>query len=141
MERRTGYSLKVVLLFLAMAAQLPGDPARAEVVRVEVDRREDILGGRAWGSAGAYEKLVGRIYFAFDPENAANARIVDLRWAPTNGEGKVEAWADFMVLQPVNPARRRGVAWVEVSNRGGKASLRYFNMATSGGSDPSAEEE
>jgi hypothetical protein len=89
MERRKGLYLRGVLLFLAISAQLPGEEVDAEVVRIVVDRREDVLGGRAWGSAGAYEKLVGRIYFAFDPANPANARVVDLRWAPTNGEGKV----------------------------------------------------
>jgi hypothetical protein len=98
-----------------------------------------VAGGREWGSAGAYEKLVGRISFAFDPENPANAAIVDLAWAPVNGDGRVVAWADFMVLQPVDPALRRGVAWVEVSNRGGKASLRYFNRAEARSLDPGQE--
>jgi hypothetical protein len=119
----------------------PFPALRAEVVRVVVDRREDVLGGRAWGEVGAYEKLVGRIFFAFDPESPFNARVVDLTWAPRNGEGRVEAWADFMVLQPTDPERRRGIAWLEVSNRGGKASLRYFNSATGRGLDPSVEED
>ena len=113
--------------------------AAAEVVRVVIDRREDVLDGRPWGEAGAYEKLVGRILFAFDPEHPANAAIVDLDLAPTNGDGSVEAWAEFVALQPKNRSRRRGVAWLEVSNRGGKASLRYFNRATAGGADPTSE--
>lgn len=121
---------------LLMAAHLPPDAALAEVTRVVVERREEVLGGREWGDAGVYEKLVGRIEFAFDPSNPANARIVDLQFAPTFGEGLVVAWADFMVLQPVEPSRRRGVAWVEVSNRGGKASLGYFNQAESMALDP-----
>jgi len=145
MKRRKGDFLTSVfkgfLLFLAMAAQLPGELARAEVVRVLVERREDVLGGKEWGSAGTYEKLVGRIYFAFDPTNPANAQVVDLQWAPRNGDGMVEAWADFMVLQPKDPSRRRGVAWVEVSNRGGKASLRYFNQASRGAPDPTVESD
>ncbi len=114
---------------------------RAEVVRVVVDRREDLLGGRAWGGAGVYEKLVGRIYFEFDPGNPANARVVDLQFAPLNDRGRVEAWANFMILQPKEAARRRGVAWVEVSNRGGKASLRYFNRAQVASLDPTSEED
>lgn len=123
------------LLLIALVAprSLP-----ARVVRVVVDERTDVLGGHGWGSAGAYEKLVGRIYFEFDPYSPANQAIVDLEHAILNGEGMVEAWADFMVLQPKDPARRRGVAWVEVSNRGGKASLRYFNAATAGGTDPTS---
>ena len=44
-------------------------------------------------------------------------------------------------FQPKDPAKRLGVAWLEVSNRGGKASLRYFNGASRGGGDPTTEEE
>jgi hypothetical protein len=111
-------------------------PAAGEVVRVVVERREDVLGGRAWGSVGAYEKLVGRIFFAFDPANPANGRVADLALAPRNANGHVEAYAEFFVLQPKDPEARRGVAWLEVSNRGGKASLRYFNRAATSALDP-----
>jgi hypothetical protein len=103
--------------------------AAAEVVRIEVERREDVLGGRAFGAIGPYEKIVGKIYFAFDPENPMNAGIVDLTLAPRNADGLVEAWANFVVLRPKNPVPGGGVALLEVSNRGGKASLRYFNGA------------
>ncbi len=134
--RRTRSALSLFGVFLLL---VPTADLSAKVVRVVVDRREDLLGGRAWGEIGAYEKLVGRIFFAFDPENPSNGRVVDLRWAPRNADGLVEAWADFMVLQPKDPGDRRGVAWLEVSNRGGKASLRYFNGATEGSRDPATE--
>jgi hypothetical protein len=116
---------------LALAACV-GAPVgtRGEVVEVVVESREDVLEGRPFGSAGAYERLTGRIRFAFDPANPYNRGIVDLGIAPRNTDGRVEAWANFMVLQPRDPSLRRGVAWVEVGNRGGKASLSYFNAAT-----------
>ena len=104
--------------------------AQAEVVRVEVETREAVLDGKPLGEAGPYEKLTGRIFFAFDPDNPINGRIVDLRYAPQNPDGLVEAWADFMVLQPADLARSRRLALVELSNRGRKASLRYFNRAS-----------
>ncbi len=126
------------LLLLALVLDLR--PAEAGVVDVEVERREDVLGGQPFGEAGAYEKLVGRVRFAFDPNNPANAAIVDLDRAQTNEAGMVEAWANFMVLQPKDPALRRGVAWLEVSNRGGKAGVRYFN-AGSGARNPVTEED
>jgi hypothetical protein len=113
----------------------------AEVVRVVVDRRELVLDGRRWGEHGAYEKLVGRVFFEFDPRNPANAAIVDLDRAPLNARGRVEAWATFMVLQPRDPGLRRGIAWLEVSNRGGKASLRYFQRASGRGWDPVSAED
>lgn len=139
------FRLKPHVWVRSLAFALPlvfwGGAAAGEVARVVVDRREDVLSGREWGEAGAYEKIVGRIFFAFDPANPYNQAIVDLEFAPLNGEGMVEAWADFMVLQPKDPARRRGIAWVEVSNRGGKASMRYFNGATRGGDDPTTPEQ
>lgn len=113
----------------------------AEVVRVVVDRREDVLGGQPFGTVGAYEKLVGRIFFAFDPDSPANAAIVDLALAPRNSDGRVEAFAEFMVLQAKDPSSRRGVAWLEVSNRGGKASLSYFNRAPRRSNDPTESDE
>lgn len=127
----------------AVALSLPWGvlPGGAEVVRVVVERREVILDGLPFGEAGPYEKLVGRIYFAFDPLAEANLRVVDLALAPSNGAGRVEAYAEFMALQPVDPARRSGVLWLEVSNRGGKASLRYFNRAARGALDPADPED
>ena len=125
---------------MALTLWLSAVPLSAGVVEVEVERREAVLDGRPFGDAGAYEKIVGRIRFAFDPESEYNEAIVDLDRAPRNDEGLVEAWANFMVLQPRDPALRRGVAWVEVSNRGGKASIRYFNAGT-GARDPVTEED
>ena len=115
----------VGLLLLTPAA------AAAKVVRVVVSSRDTILGGKPFGDAGAYEKITGRVYFAFDPSNPADARITDIALAPRNADGRVEAWANFMVLQAVDPARRNGVALLEVSNRGGKAALAYFDRASS----------
>ncbi|MFQ5935583.1 MAG: alpha/beta hydrolase domain-containing protein [Acidiferrobacterales bacterium] len=58
-----------------------------------------------------------------------NARIVDLDKAPVNGAGRVEAWANFMVLRPKKSCETDCVGLLEVSNRGGKAALAYFNSA------------
>ena len=107
---------------------------------MEVDRRVPVLDGRAFGAAGAYELVEGRIYFAFDPANPHNDRITDLALAPRDSAGRVRAWANFTVLQPVDAAKRRGVGLVEVSNRGGKFTLPYFNYASAAlaPSDPAA---
>jgi len=104
--------------------------ADARVLRVEIDRRVEVLGGKSFGPHGAYELIEGRIYFAFDPGTPANDRIVDLELAPRDSAGQVRAWANFTVLQPVDPEQRRGIGLVEVSNRGGKFTLPYFNYAT-----------
>ena len=108
----------------------------AGVTRVEIEQRIDILEGKAWADSGAYERISGKVFFEFDPNNPANSAITDLELAPRNEQGLVEASADLMVFQPKDPAKRRNVAWVEVSNRGGKASFSYFNRGRSGVLDP-----
>src|SRR5207302_1356631 len=111
--------------------------ARAEVRRVSVESRVDVLGGQPFGAAGPYEKLTGVIDFALDPRNPANARIVDLERAPRGADGLVEASATFMLLRPKDPSRGRGVVLVDVSNRGGQAALGLFNRG-SFAADPTA---
>lgn len=122
----------------ALIALLVCAPAFAEVSGIDVETRGVILDGYEFGPAGAYEKLAGSLHFRFDPEAPANRDIVDLELAPRDARGRVTAVADFMVLQPVKPERRRGVALLEVSNRGGKASLAYFNDGRRSVPDPSA---
>ena len=94
--------------------------ARAEVTRVEIQSRADVLGGRAFGAAGAYEQIRGRIYFAVDPTNPRNAQVADITLAPKNAAGKVEFSADLWIVTPKDPARRNGTAIVEVVNRGSR---------------------
>lgn len=126
-----------LLLLLLGALVLPA-LSQAEVLRVEIHAREAVLGGKTFGAYGPYEVVRGRIVFGFDPANPMNAALVDLGRAPRNADGLVEAWANFVALQPVDPARGRGVALVEVSNRGGKFSPRYFNRAANSRLDPAS---
>ncbi len=110
--------------------------AFSKVVRVEIDSRQSVLAGKTFGSSGSYEVLRGRLYFSFDPANNRNAQIVDLQRAPRNSTGQVEAWTTFVALKPKSPNKGRGVALVEVSNRGTKFSPLYFNRAASPNLDP-----
>ncbi|HMI57761.1 MAG TPA: alpha/beta hydrolase domain-containing protein [Gemmatimonadaceae bacterium] len=93
--------------------------ALAHVVRVVIDTREPLAAGASFGNAGAYERLTGRVYFAFDPSNPHDRQIVDLSRAPRNAQGEVEAWAEFVMLRPVDASRASGVTLVDVVNRGG----------------------
>ena len=53
----------VVGLLLALAPSW----SHAELVRVAIASRVDVLGGKAFGDAGPYEKIWGKAYFAIDP--------------------------------------------------------------------------
>jgi hypothetical protein len=114
-------------------------PAYARVLGVEVAKRERVLGGRAFGEHGAYELIAGVIRFGFDPTLGANRAAIDLGLAPRNAQGLALADADFVALQPVDPAKRRGVALVEAPNRGMRVGMGYLNRASGGMERGSAE--
>jgi hypothetical protein len=90
--------------------------AYAGVVRVEVLNHSDI------GKAG-YEQITGKLHFEIDPKLPGNAVIADVELAPTNAAGHVSFTSDLRLLKPKDPTRSNGAAWVEIPNRGGKASL------------------
>jgi Alpha/beta hydrolase domain len=125
------------ILALVGAAALP---VSAEVVRIDVQSRGDLAGGQPFGAAGPYEKLSGRIYFVVDPALPANRIVTDLQKAPRNAAGKVEFSSDFFLIKPKRIERGNGAVLYEVSNRGGKGMLGFFNHAT-GSLDPSTAAE
>jgi hypothetical protein len=114
-------------------------PAYADVVRIEVKSRSDVLAGQAFGAAGPYEKLAGTIYFAVDPRNPVNQIIADIDKAPRNAKGLVEFSSDFYLIKPKQSTRGNGTVLYEVSNRGGKGMVGFFNRAA-GSPDPSTAE-
>jgi len=135
--------MRVRLWAMSLAALVIGfaaTPLSAEVVRIDVSSRADLVGGQPFGAAGPYEKLAGRIYFAVDPRLPANRVITDIDKAPRNAAGKVEFSADFFLLKPKTIGRGNGAVLYEVSNRGGKGMLGFFNHA-SGSADPATPAE
>ena len=114
--------------------------AEARVERVEVLSRSDVLEGKAFGDAGAYEKIVGKIHFAVKPEAAPNKLIVDLDKATRNAAGEVEFAADFYILKPKEAERSNGSVLLEIPNRGGKGLLAIM-QGGKGSRDPATEEE
>src|SRR5579864_903648 len=131
--------MRLVVTF-ALALALTSSVAEAHVVRLRIERREAVVNGRPFGAAGPYEKLVGKVDFALDPNDPRNAGIVDLKLAPRNAQGEVESSADFYMLKPVDPARGNGRLFYEVGNRGGKSLLATFQKA-SGSADPTTDAE
>jgi len=109
--------------------------AQAEVVRVQIDRREAFADGHAFGHTGPYEIVAGRLYLEVDPRDPANARVADLELAPRNDRGRVEFWSDFFLLAPADPSRGNRRILYDVNNRGNKLALWTFNGAR--GNNPS----
>lgn len=106
---------KVHLLLVMFLAVLP---IHARVVRVEISSRVEVLGGKAFGDAGAYERITGRVYFSLAVANAHNRRIVDLSNAVNLKNGAVEFSSDFIAVQPKDPQKSNGSMLLEVPNRG-----------------------
>ncbi|MCE2540023.1 MAG: hypothetical protein J4G16_06435 [Acidobacteria bacterium] len=129
----TFVTLSVIALGVAATAS-------ADVVRVDVESRADVAGGMAYGLAGPYEKLAGMVHFEVDPANPANRIVTDIDFAPRNDRGMVEFRSNFFLLKPKDAARGNGTVLYEVSNRGGKGMLGYFNNAA-GSRDPQTAEE
>jgi hypothetical protein len=130
MLSRISMVARVAVLLLVAAS-----PLSAEVVRIEVQSRSDLLNGQPFGAAGAYEKISGKIYFAVDPSLPANRIVTDIDRAPRNAGGRVEFSSDFFLIKPKRMERGNGAVLYEVSNRGGKGLLGFFNHAA-GSSDP-----
>ncbi len=93
-------------------------PLEARVVRVEVSSRTDVLNGQQFGEAGAYERIVGRVYFSVAVANLHNRRIVDLEKAENLKDGEVAFSSDFIAVRPNNEKKGNGSMLLEIPNRG-----------------------
>src|SRR5262245_57111041 len=110
------HRLRLLLLLLVITSQA----AIAEVVRVEIRRRDD---------AGTHERLIGRVYFRVDPAAPANRGIADIEVAPRNKDGMVEFSSDLLFFKPKDLGRARGSVFLEVVNRGRDQSLGLMSGA------------
>jgi len=106
--------LSSLLLLLALSTW----PLAARVTRVEILSRVDVLDGKPFGGAGAYERIIGRVYFSVPAGNPHNRRIVDLDKAVNLKEGEVGFSADFVAVRPKDPHKGNGSMLLEVPNRG-----------------------
>jgi alpha/beta hydrolase family protein len=102
------------LLVLALMVS----PLDARVTRVEIHSRTDVSNDRAFGEAGTYERVIGRVYFSLPVANPHNLRIVDLSHAVNLKNGEVEVSADFIAVRPKDAKKGNGSLLLEVPNRG-----------------------
>lgn len=129
---RSAYRIATLFLVVGITVvQVIADSssATAAVARFDVVQREPFAGGKSFGAAGPYEKIIGRVHFAVDPALRQNQAIVDLTRAPRNAQGLVEFSGDLFILAPKDPANGNGAILYDVNNRGNKLALRFFNNA------------
>jgi hypothetical protein len=116
MRLRVSASLFLLLLLGVL-------PLSARVTRVEVASRTEVLKGKPFGDAGAYERITGRVYFSLAAANPHNLRIVDLSNAVNLKNGEVEFSADFIAFRPKDARKGNGSMLLEVPNRGNSRIL------------------
>ncbi len=122
MSMRRCHKYWIPVLFVWLCAT-----SHAGVTRIEIESRQPFADGREFDNVGPYERLTGRAYFAIDPGDPANARIVDLELAPRNGAGLVEFSTDLEILAPVHVDKASGLLFYDVNNRGRRMCLNLFN--------------
>lgn len=113
---------------------------KAAVVSLDIESRSELAGGKAFGSAGRYERLAGRVRFALDPAHAQNRVITDITRAGRNSDGLIEFSADVYLLRPVDLSKGNRTVLFEVVNRGKKGMLPVFNRARTSNDPVSAED-
>ncbi len=134
MRHRVAVSSLVLILALTV---LPlGLPLNARVVRVETASRTDVLNGKQFGDAGAYERITGRVYFSLPVANLHNQRIVDLGNAVNLKNGEVEFSSDFVAVRPKDAHKGNGSMLLEVPNRG---RARILSLVDGGDQDLAAD--
>ncbi len=97
------------------------------LIRIDVERRQPVAGGKSFGETGPYEWVAGKVYFSIDPNEPDLPYICDLDLAPRNRDGLVEFSATFDVVRPVDLSRGNRRVLYEFSNRGNRAAITAFN--------------
>ena len=107
--------------------KLPYD--KSPQIRLSIDKRGVFAEGLEFGDTGAYEKIVGRVSFAVNPDSPAYSSVVDIQYAPRNPEGLVEFSTDFFILKPIDMSRGNRRLVYDVNNRGTKLLVHFLNDA------------
>lgn len=132
MRSHTSRSSSILLTIGFLLAPAVTHTSEARVVRFVVEQRVPLADGKSWGTAGAYERLVGTAYMEVDPRDPLNAVIVNLGKAPKNARGMVEFSSPFQIVKPVDMTRGNRKIWYGVNNRGTSIELQWraFPAAT-----------
>jgi hypothetical protein len=118
--------IKIILaafVFIFLAASF----ANGAITKIIIEKVESpAFEGAAFGTAGQFEKLIGRAYGEVDPKDSLNAVIEDIGLAPRNSKGYVEYSMDIYILKPIDMGKSNGKIFFDILNRGRKLMLPFF---------------
>ena len=106
-------------------------------IRFEFTSKTPFAAGVSFGNVGPYERLLGMVSFAIDPDEKDLPFICDLEFAPRNLEGLVEFKAVLDIVKPVDLSRGNRKLLFDFSNRGGRGAFTRLNDG--GGADVAKE--
>ncbi|HEV8725347.1 MAG TPA: alpha/beta hydrolase domain-containing protein [Candidatus Binatia bacterium] len=106
-------------------------------VRIEFTSKTPFAGGVSFGNVGPYERLLGMVSFAIDPNEKDLPFICDLEFVPRNPEELVEFKAVLDIVKPVDLSRGNRKLLFDFSNRGGRGAFTRLNDG--GGADLTKE--
>lgn len=107
-------------------------------LRLELETRSEFAGGASFGATGPYERLLGAVHFAIDPQEKDLPFVCDLEYAPRNSEGLVEFKAVLDIVKPVDLSRGNRKLLFDFSNRGGRGAFTRLNDGGGDYAKPSA---
>jgi len=104
-------------------------PEAGTVAFEESDRQSPTFEGAAFGAAGPYEWVRGRVQGRIDPAHPLNRGIALIDLAPRDAQGWVRYGADIAILKPVDLRRGNGWLLYDVANRGNQRAVQCLNSA------------
>ena len=96
-------------------------------IRLEFESKTSFAGGKSFGAVGPYERLLGMVHFAIDPEEKDLPFVCDIEYAPRNAAGLVEFKAVIDLVKPVDMSKGNGKLLFDFSNRGGRGAFTRLN--------------
>jgi hypothetical protein len=96
-------------------------------IRLLFESTTPFAGGKSFGAVGPYERLLGMVSFAIDPDEKDLPFVCDLEFAPRNADGLVEFSAVVDLVKPVDMKKSNRKLLFDFSNRGGRGAFTRLN--------------
>lgn len=106
------------------------------LLSLSIQAIEPLAEGAAFGTAGAYERVIATARGEVDPADPANRGIALIDKAPRNARGRVEYATDVFILRPKDFSKGNGRILYEVNNRGRKMLFGNIADGPQGVNDP-----